>query len=70
MSRSSIARRGSLGAFLFAFAGAAIILPSQAGCGGAKHAKISGPPPEYEPPEAFDASPATPGPAKADAGIP
>ncbi|HEY3593779.1 MAG TPA: hypothetical protein VGL13_07895 [Polyangiaceae bacterium] len=39
-------------------------------CGGAKHARFAGPPPEYEPPEPWDsaAPPISPALSRADGG--
>jgi len=55
MKRAGAGRR-LLVRVLLAGAALAFVVPGT-GCGGAKHAKIAGPPPEYEPPEPFDAAP-------------
>jgi hypothetical protein len=52
--RRAAARASRIALLLFAGAALAPVV-SGTGCGGAKHAKIVGPPPEYEPPESFDA---------------
>jgi hypothetical protein len=43
-------------ALLLFAGGVALLVAPEAGCGGAKHAKVVGPPPEYEPPEPVDAA--------------
>jgi hypothetical protein len=65
MTRGAAARSG-LVLLLLAGASAALFVPD-AGCGAAKHAKIAGPPPEYEPPEPFDAAPMPTAESRADA---
>lgn len=65
MTRGAAGRSG-LVFLLLAGASAALSVPD-AGCGGAKHAKIAGPPPEYEPPETFDAAPMPAAESRSDA---